>query len=299
MTPVARMLRRLPIFPLFGRGQTQLQPADVEDVAQAIARMMQTAQPRMYYELGGPRIYTNRTLLQMLARHLGRKPILVPIPFGLWRALAYVAEMLPQPPITRNQVELMQIDSVASRIRRFADFTDISAGRAPCDRGMIPQLPLVLYMRRAPRRVAPTPSMRHRSGNSPLHPAEIFHRPTVAARSSRRGQAPARDHAEPDCDRSEAQISRSPEGSRVAPIVLVASPHRFSFEDDLGRLLRLGNGVERLLCTHGCRADHQVRPDLCPPEICCHRLSRFPAALAEGPVMVIQAGIFPARFSMA
>ena len=107
VTPVARMLRRLPIFPLFGRGQTQLQPADVEDVAEAIARAMQTAQPRMYYELGGPRIYTYRALLQMLARHLGRKPILVPIPFGLWRALAYVAEMLPQPPITRNQVELM------------------------------------------------------------------------------------------------------------------------------------------------------------------------------------------------
>ena len=113
VTPVARMLRRLPIFPLFGRGQTQLQPAHVDDVAEAIARAMQTAQPRTYYELGGPRIYTYRGLLQMLARHLGRKPILVPIPFGLWRALAYVAEMLPQPPITRNQVELMQIDSVA------------------------------------------------------------------------------------------------------------------------------------------------------------------------------------------
>jgi uncharacterized protein YbjT (DUF2867 family) len=114
VTPVARMLRRLPIFPLFGRGQTQLQPAHVEDVAEAIARAIQTAQPQMYYELGGPRIYTYRALLQMLARHLRRKPILVPIPFGLWRAFAYVAEMLPQPPITRNQVELMQIDSVAS-----------------------------------------------------------------------------------------------------------------------------------------------------------------------------------------
>jgi uncharacterized protein YbjT (DUF2867 family) len=63
VTPVARMLRRLPIFPLFGRGQTQLQPAHVEDVAEAIARAIQTAQPRMYYELGGPRIYTNRALL--------------------------------------------------------------------------------------------------------------------------------------------------------------------------------------------------------------------------------------------
>lgn len=114
LTPVAAMLRRLPVFPLFGRGQTQLQPAHVEDVAEAIARAMQATPSRTCYELGGPRIYTYRSLLEMLARHLGRKPLLVSLPFGLWRALAYVAEMLPQPPVTRNQVELMQIDSVAS-----------------------------------------------------------------------------------------------------------------------------------------------------------------------------------------
>jgi uncharacterized protein YbjT (DUF2867 family) len=112
--PVARMLRHLPVFPLFGRGQTQLQPAHVEDVAEAIARAMQTIPSGMCYELGGPRIYTYRSLLEVIARRLGKKPLLVPMPFGLWRALAYVAEMLPQPPITRNQVELMQIDSVAS-----------------------------------------------------------------------------------------------------------------------------------------------------------------------------------------
>ena len=112
--PVARMLRHLPVFPLFGRGQTKLQTAHVEDVAEAIARAMQTAQSRMCYELGGPRIYTYRSLLEVIARRLSRKLLLVPTPFALWHALAYVAEMLPQPPITRNQVELMQTDSVAS-----------------------------------------------------------------------------------------------------------------------------------------------------------------------------------------
>jgi NADH dehydrogenase len=114
VTPVARMLRHLPIFPLFGHGQTQLQPAYVEDVAEAIARAMQTAQSRMYYELGGPRVYTYRSLLEVIARHLGKKLLLVPMPFALWHALAYVAEVLPEPPITRNQVELMQTDSMAS-----------------------------------------------------------------------------------------------------------------------------------------------------------------------------------------
>ena len=55
--PVARMLRHLPVFPLFGRGQTKLQPAYVEDVAEAIARAMQTTPSRMCYELGGPRSF--------------------------------------------------------------------------------------------------------------------------------------------------------------------------------------------------------------------------------------------------
>ena len=112
--PIARMLRRLSVFPLFGRGQTQLQPAYVEDVADAIARVMQNTQSPMCYELGGPRVYAYRSLLEVIVRHRGIKPLLISIPFGLWHALASVAEMLPEPPITRNQVELMQLDNVAS-----------------------------------------------------------------------------------------------------------------------------------------------------------------------------------------
>jgi hypothetical protein len=58
LMPIARMLRRLPVFPLFGLGQTLLQPAHVEDVAEAIAKVMQISRSPMCYELGGPRIYT-------------------------------------------------------------------------------------------------------------------------------------------------------------------------------------------------------------------------------------------------
>jgi uncharacterized protein YbjT (DUF2867 family) len=107
-------LRRLPVFPLFGRGQTQLQPAYVGDVAGAIVGVMQNAQNLVCYELGGPRVYTYRSLLELIALHLGKTPRLVPMPFGLWRALASIAEMLPEPPITRNQVELMQLDNMTS-----------------------------------------------------------------------------------------------------------------------------------------------------------------------------------------
>ena len=75
---------------------------------------MQNAQSLVCYELGGPRVYTYRSLLEAIALHLGKKPRLVPMPFGLWHALASVAEMLPESPITRNQVELMQLDNLTS-----------------------------------------------------------------------------------------------------------------------------------------------------------------------------------------
>jgi len=48
--------------------------------------------------------------------------MLIPIPFAAWHALAWIAESLPSPPITRNQVELMQIDNVSSpQVPGFAD----------------------------------------------------------------------------------------------------------------------------------------------------------------------------------
>jgi uncharacterized protein YbjT (DUF2867 family) len=112
--PLATMLRRLPAFPLFGSGRTRLQPAHVEDVAEAIARAMQNSDCQICYELGGPRVYTYRSLLEVIAQSLGTKPLLVPVPFDLWRMFAVAAEIFPHPPITRNQVELMQIDNVVS-----------------------------------------------------------------------------------------------------------------------------------------------------------------------------------------
>ncbi len=104
------LLRRLPAFPMFGNGRTKLQPADVEDVAEAIARAF--VHDQSLYELGGPRIYAYEGLLRTIAQKAGLKPVLVPVPFSLWQALAWTAELLPHPPVTRNQVELMRIDTI-------------------------------------------------------------------------------------------------------------------------------------------------------------------------------------------
>ena len=115
LTAILRHLRRLPAYPMFGRGSTRLQPAYVEDVAEAITRCVgQIQTPGTIFECGGPRIYSYSQLLKAIARETGLRPILFPMPFAVWHALAFFSEFLPNPPVTRNQVELMQIDNVAS-----------------------------------------------------------------------------------------------------------------------------------------------------------------------------------------
>jgi uncharacterized protein YbjT (DUF2867 family) len=115
LTTILELLRRLPIYPMFGRGRTRLQPAYVEDVAEAIARALQRTQTHaITFECGGPRVYSYEELLRALARDADLKRILIPLPFAAWRALAWTAELLPNPPVTRNQVELMQVDNVCS-----------------------------------------------------------------------------------------------------------------------------------------------------------------------------------------
>jgi uncharacterized protein YbjT (DUF2867 family) len=114
LTPLTGLLCKLPVFPLFGNGHTRLQPAYVEDVGEAIVRIIAAAEPEAAYELAGPRIWMYRELLHAIADHLGLRPMFFPLPFVAWQALAFLAEFLPEPPITRNQVELMEIDNVAS-----------------------------------------------------------------------------------------------------------------------------------------------------------------------------------------
>jgi uncharacterized protein YbjT (DUF2867 family) len=115
LTTILDLLRRLPVYPMFGRGGTRLQPVDAEDVAEAIARALRRAQTQaVTYEFGGPRVYTYGELLSVVARQAGLTPRLLPLPFAAWHALARVVELLPNPPITRNQVELMEVDTVVS-----------------------------------------------------------------------------------------------------------------------------------------------------------------------------------------
>ncbi len=110
---LAGMARRTPVLPLFGMGRTNLQPVFVGDVAEACVRLL--ADPSTQgetYELGGPRVYAYKALLQLVLKQVDRNGVLLPVPFFLWNTLAAVMAVLPNPPLTRDQVKLMKQDNV-------------------------------------------------------------------------------------------------------------------------------------------------------------------------------------------
>ena len=80
-----------------------------------IVRVMQRAQTTsMIFEFGGPRVYSYEEFLRAVAHQAGLARLLIPVPLAVWHALAWASEMLPNPLLTRNQVELMQIDTMSS-----------------------------------------------------------------------------------------------------------------------------------------------------------------------------------------
>ncbi len=110
---LADMARKTPILPLFGLGATNLQPVHVGDVAEACVRALADPSTQgKLYELGGPRVYTYKALLRLVVEQAGKRRILVPVPFFIWDILAALMAVLPNPPLTRDQVKLMKGDNV-------------------------------------------------------------------------------------------------------------------------------------------------------------------------------------------
>lgn len=116
-------LARLPVAPLFGRGETRLQPVHVVDVARAISRLLTGPPPaRRLFELGGPDTLRSREILALVLAHRRRERRSLPLPFPLWHALAALFALLPNPPLSRDLVYLMRQDGlVGEGVGTFAD----------------------------------------------------------------------------------------------------------------------------------------------------------------------------------
>src|SRR6516164_1933373 len=104
-----------PVLPLIGGGHTRFQPVYVGDVADAVLKCLDdpTTAGRTY-ELGGPKIYTLRQILELLLTEIRRRRGFIDLSFGLAAFQAKLMSILPNPPLTPDQVELLKRDNVVS-----------------------------------------------------------------------------------------------------------------------------------------------------------------------------------------
>ena len=104
-----------PAIPLIGGGKTKFAPIYVENVANAIVKVLElnNTEPKIY-ELGGPKNYSFKELMEILLIEIKKKRFLIPIPFSVAKFQSYFLQMLPNPLLTPDQVEILKYNNIVS-----------------------------------------------------------------------------------------------------------------------------------------------------------------------------------------
>lgn len=116
----AAMSRFNPVLPVVG-ANTRFQPVYVDNVAEAAARAVTGEAAPGIYELGGPEAMSFHDLMDLMLNVLGRKRLIVNIPFpiahlmgvGMELGQTVTAGLLPAQ-ITQDQVKSLKSDNVVS-----------------------------------------------------------------------------------------------------------------------------------------------------------------------------------------
>jgi uncharacterized protein YbjT (DUF2867 family) len=112
----ASLIRAFPVIFVPGNGRNRMQPVFVRDLVKAMCLSVKTDKTRnKVYEVAGPRIYTFDEILDSIAEAVGKKRLKVHIPMPLMRLNAAAMEaVLPRPPLTRDQLIMLEEDNITS-----------------------------------------------------------------------------------------------------------------------------------------------------------------------------------------
>ncbi|RME51199.1 MAG: NAD-dependent epimerase/dehydratase family protein [Caldilineae bacterium] len=129
---IAWLLRRLPVFGVFGDGNYRLQPIYVDDLAR-LAVEQGRATGNVILNAIGPETFTYRQLVQTLANVLGLRRIILPVPpvVGYW-AGALIGRLTGDVTITREEIAglmagLLYVDAPPAGQTRLTDWARANA----------------------------------------------------------------------------------------------------------------------------------------------------------------------------
>ena len=102
------------VFPL-ARATARFQPVSVDDVIGAIRQCLHGgACSHQTYELGGPKVYTLREIVELVAKTTGRRRWIVGLPDILARMQGFFFNFVPGRPFSSDNYRSLTVDSVCS-----------------------------------------------------------------------------------------------------------------------------------------------------------------------------------------
>jgi NADH dehydrogenase len=113
---LSEAIRLSPVLPVIGPGISKVQPIYIEDVVSCIVQAVTSdCCLNEMYEIGGPEQLTYEEVTRQIAGAMGARRPAMHIPLLFMKAAAKVFESaLPRPPVTTDQLIMLQEDNVCS-----------------------------------------------------------------------------------------------------------------------------------------------------------------------------------------
>ena len=113
---LSEMIRLSPVLPIIGSGKSKVQPIFIDDVVTCIVKAMTSdCCLNEIYEIGGPDQLTYEEVTVAIADAMGVKRPSLHLPLFFMKSMATVLKaVLPKPPVTTDQLIMLQEDTVCS-----------------------------------------------------------------------------------------------------------------------------------------------------------------------------------------
>ena len=108
------LLNRLPIIPIYYEGKTKFAPIHVTDLVQIIFDVVQGKTNEQTIECIGPEIFSFKEIILKILKTIDKKRLLIPLPLVIAKMMAKIFEIMPNPLITVDQINLLKHDNIPS-----------------------------------------------------------------------------------------------------------------------------------------------------------------------------------------
>ena len=106
------LLSRLPIFPIYYKGETKFAPIHCSDLTDIIYHVISKKIYSKIIECTGPEIISFKEILEKLQLLIEKKRLLIPFPLPIAELTASLFEILPKPLLTRDQLRLLKYNNI-------------------------------------------------------------------------------------------------------------------------------------------------------------------------------------------